>query len=181
MRNCQINLANVDDLIEARIRFHLFEQKMTEAVPDWERDGKAIVQAGIVLLSASFQAFVEDVFLECSEKAFGKMLSGKNLKNYRETWRNWGNPNPDNIVRLFRRLGCDDVFENLSLRDPTKEDFLKTLVTLNSARNCIAHGKPTKHSGKRLDVNLAGLREWRRQIDVGSRAFRVCAMRQSGI
>jgi hypothetical protein len=177
----QIDLRKVDDLIEARERFFLFAEMHPDQIPELSREGKSVNEAGVVMLSAAFQTFVEIVLLECSFKAFGRELREKQLTSYQNTWKRWGNPNPGNIKILFRRLGIDDVFQGLAMVNLPKDTFLEQLDMLNSARNCIAHGSPIAHNKQSVTINLSVLREWRRIIDQGSRALRFCALHSSDL
>ncbi|MCG6904252.1 MAG: hypothetical protein LJE68_16390 [Rhodobacter sp.] len=176
-----IRLEKVEDLIEARKRFWLFEEKLPELITNLKREGRSVNEAGVVMISAAFQSFVEDVFLECSFKLFGRDLVGLELKKYRKTWSRWGNPNSENIILLFRRLDIDDVFSGLNIQGIEREDFIKQLNALNSVRNSIAHGNPPTHNGRPIAVNLSRLEKWKVLIDRASRAFRFHALHSSGL
>ena len=111
-----MNLTSIDELIRARKELHGGRLGAPVTLDDGSREGAAINRACVVLLSATLQAYVSDVFISCSFKAFGYELQGQALKNYCATWSRWGNASSENIVRLFRRLGVDDIFTGLSWR-----------------------------------------------------------------
>lgn len=178
----EIQLAKVDDLIEARIRFHLLEKADPSKVKATQEQGKSIIEAAVVMLSAALQAFFEDVFLESSIKCFGRPLNSEEMQKYRKTFERWGNPNADNVVRLFGRLAVADVFEGLNANLGGKGTNPRTMLDeLNSARNCIAHGKPIAHRQKPMNLNLDKLRAWRTDAELLAKAFRFHAIHCCGL
>ena len=109
-----LSLTLVDELIAARRNLHGGDRGAPRRLEDGSHEGRALNQACVVMLSASLQAFVGDVFLACSEKAFGRELQNDERNAYISTWSRWGNPSDKNIIVLFRRLGVHDVFDELS-------------------------------------------------------------------
>ena len=104
------------------------------------RQGQAINQSCVTMLSAVLQAYVEEVFLWSSKRLFKTLRGDEVIKRYERTYFQWGNPNPENISRLFQRLGIDDVFEGLSWKKCPKSTIAKKLQDINKLRNQIAHG-----------------------------------------
>lgn len=119
-----ISLIYVDELIEAREKLHGGGAGAPQRLVDGQYEGSALNRACVVMLSSALQAFVSDVFIACSQKAFGRELKAREEKAYNATWDRWGNPSDKNIVALFQRLGVIDVLDGLSWqRQPT--DTLK--------------------------------------------------------
>lgn len=181
MREADPNFQKVRALIEARIRFELFEKQNGATDPKYIGQAGAITEAGVVLLSASLQTFVEEVFLECSEKLFGRQLEGIELKTYKESWKRWGNPSPKHIRRLFRRLGVIDVLSDLGDNRLITPEFLKTLDQLNQVRNDIAHGEKIKVDGTHFSLGLSKLQSWLKIVEDGAKNFRFNALHCCGL
>lgn len=160
-----LSLTALDEVINARVSLHGGGRGAPAKLGDGTREGLALNKACIVLLSAALQSYVEDVFLECSFKAFGRTLVNDELKNYRATWSRWGNPNPNNITTLFRRLGVDDVLEGLKWQKQSTLQLKNTLDAINQVRNCIAHGSDIKVDKKDFPLHLARIRRWRNTCD----------------
>lgn len=158
----ELSLRALDEVINARKNLHGGEAGAPVKLADGAREGEALNRACVVLLSASLQSFVEDCFIECSNKAFGHVLADAELKNYRNTWNRWGNPNPDNIVNLFRRLGVDDIFDGLSWQKQNTLSLRKNLNTINQIRNDIAHGAVALNvDGSEYSLRLSLISRWR--------------------
>lgn len=109
-----LSLTLVDELIAARRNLHGGARGAPRRLVDGNHEGRALNRACVVMLSSTMQAYVGDVFIECSEKAFGRVLTDAEHKAYSKTWSRWGNPSDENIIGLFRRLGIHDVFDGLS-------------------------------------------------------------------
>jgi hypothetical protein len=164
--------SKVAALVEARKRFWLFDQQQGARDPKFVGEGNAINEAGAVLLSAEIQAYLEQLFIECSEKLFGRKLSQADLKSYRETWSRWGNPSPQNVRRLFRRLGIIDVFLELGGNQVIPEGYINFLEELNQVRNDIAHGEEPKINGQKVELSLPMLEGWLRLAERGTKSLR---------
>jgi len=113
------------------------------------------------MLSSSLQAFVGDVFLTCSERAFGRVLNADERKAYTDTWSRWGNPSDENILRLFRRLGVHDVFDGLSWQGQATDTLKSNFNRINQVRNRIAHGAEITVDGQPYALRLGSITRWR--------------------
>jgi hypothetical protein len=160
-----LSLTALDEVINARISLHGGGRGAPAKLGDGSREGLALNKACVVLLSAALQSYVEDVFLICSFKAFGRTLIDDELKNYQATWSRWGNPNPGNITTLFRRLGVDDILAGLSWQKQSTAQVKNTLDAINQVRNCIAHGSDIKVNKKDFPLHLAHIRRWRNSCE----------------
>lgn len=166
-----LSLTSVDELIAARRSLHGGSRGAPKKGNGGQHEGAALNRACVVMLSSTLQAFVEDVFLECSEKAFGHAFSEPERKNYYETWNRWGNPNDQNITALFRRLGVDDVFSELSWSRQSTSDLKKNLKQINQIRNCISHGKPLKFEKSPFSLKFTKIQRWRDIAEQFGRRF----------
>ncbi|MEQ6202140.1 HEPN domain-containing protein [Sulfitobacter sp. HNIBRBA2951] len=153
-------LTELDEVISARKALHGGGVGAPVRLSDGSHQGAALNKASVVLLSAVLQAFVEEVFWDCSRHLFGTFNPSQS-KNYRESWSTWGNPNPKNITRLFRRIGVDDIFEGLSWRGQSTIQFKNNLNQINEVRNTIAHGAPIIIDGKPFNLTLSKIESWR--------------------
>lgn len=166
-----MNLTSIDELINARRELHGGERGAPIKLKDGSREGAAINRACVVLLSATLQAYVSDVFLSCSNKAFGRDLEGQELKNYCATWSRWGNASPDNIVSLFRRLGVDDIFAGLSWGGQPTDKLKDNLDAINQVRNRIAHGGKITVNGANFSLTLNKIQRWRQISETFGQKF----------
>ena len=156
-----LSLILVDELIAARRNLHGGNAGAPQRLVDGQHEGSALNRACVVMLSSALQAFVGDVFLACSQKAFGRVLSPDELKAYGATWNRWGNPSDKNIITLFLRLGVSDVFDGLSWQGQSTRALKANLDTINQVRNRIAHGQPIQVNGDPYALRLSGIARWR--------------------
>lgn len=161
-----LSLTLVDELITARRTLHGGSRGAPVLLQDGTREGSALNRACVVMLTSAMQAYVEDVFLACSQKAFGHTLNDVELKDYEATWSRWGNPSDANIIRLFRRLGIHDVFDGLSWQGQTTATLKTTLNKINQVRNRIAHGEALQINGVTYSLSLNQVQRWRRTCSI---------------
>ncbi|WP_146188901.1 hypothetical protein [Albidovulum aquaemixtae] len=170
-----LSLQAFDEVINARRTLHGGNRGAPVKLADGSREGIALNNACVVMLSSALQSFVEEVFLDCSFKAFGRVLVEPELRNYRATWSRWGNPSPSNIVSLFRRLGVDDVFEGLSWQKQAAGTLKSTLDTINQVRNCIAHGSALTVNRQPYSLQLNNITRWRNTAEQFGKRFQAHA------
>lgn len=156
-----LSLTLVDELIEARKSLHGGNAGAPRNLNDGQREGAALNRACVVMLSSALQAYVGDVFLACSEKAFGRTLVDAERKSYGATWNRWGNPSDENIKALFLRLGIIDIFDGLSWQAQSTNALKKNLNTINQVRNRIAHGATIRVNNEPYALRLSGIVRWR--------------------
>ena len=105
-----------------------------------KREGEAVNRSCIVMMSAVCQSYVEEVFMECSSSVFGAGF--EDIRDeYIKTFKRWGNPNPNNIRNLFKRIAVKDVFNGLKWQGRSQQQVTVMLDSLNQMRNDIAHGE----------------------------------------
>ena len=165
----QPNLSKVNAVREARIRYYLFEQRFPQEAARFAHVPAAIVESGVVLLSASLQSYFEAVFLGCASLVFGTTSAGS--QEFRKTWSRWGNPSSENVKRLFQRLAIPDVFEGLVVSNDNISDLVKALNNINQVRNRIAHGDAITVDGQPFNLNLSILTRWTKQMERMGPAF----------
>ena len=171
-----LSLAFVDELIAARRNLHGGGRGAPRQLEDGAHEGRALNHACVVMLTAAMQTYVGDVFLMCSEKAFGRVLADGERKDYAKTWSRWGNPSDENIILLFRRLGIHDVFDCLSWQKQSTKTLKKTLNTINQVRNKIAHGQIIKVDNKPFNLTLNDIQRWRRVCGTFGNRFEAHAL-----
>lgn len=119
----------------------------------------------VVLLSAHFQGFCRDLYVEAAQiiafrvKPRLRLLILAQFSAHRAL--NHGNPNADNIAKDFDRFGFDLRAEINA--DPANTLRRQHLALLNQWRNVAAHqGTPLPIGGPLI---LARLHEWQRSCD----------------
>jgi hypothetical protein len=99
---------------------------------------QALNSAGVALLSAHLQGFVVDLFAEVA----GVTLTGKvkSLSAVTESANTRGNPNEQNITRLFDSIGYPDVLDGITWQRMNNKQVKAKLRAFNELRNKIVHG-----------------------------------------
>lgn len=166
-----LELGLVDELIVARRNLHGGGRGAPRRLEDGNLEGRALNRACVVMLTSTLQAYIGDVFLACSEKAFGRQLTEDERTDYAKTWSRWGNPSDENIIALFRRLGINDVFNGLSWQGQSTTALKKKLKTINQVRNKIAHGQDILVDGQPYALTLNSIRGWRRVMQTFGERF----------
>jgi RiboL-PSP-HEPN len=134
----KLNLAAVDELINARRVQHGYRRGAPPIIGG-TRVGNAINVSCIVMLSALLQGFIEELFVGASRRGLKSLDDYDSMKKFRDTMWRWGNPSPENIERLFNRLGLVDVFDGLRWQRTTRTEVVYNLKRINDLRNKIAH------------------------------------------
>lgn len=98
----------------------------------------ALNNAAIALLSAHFQGYLTDIFSETVRQLLhGYVEDDETVVNAAPTR---GNPNQQNINRLFAGIGFADVVSQVSWQRMSNESVKRNLRELNELRNRIVHG-----------------------------------------
>ncbi len=105
----------------------------------------ALNEAGIVLLSAYLEGFIEELHTMVMHELMDKTLNSKRLlnildKSSKQACWEFKNPAPNKIKRLFRVCGIEDIFADRSLKTGKLREFV-------GLRNNIAHGEPDEVEG----------------------------------
>lgn len=120
--------------------------------------GRALTRAGIVLLSAAVEAFVEDLFEEAANKLYVAMTDDDKKFLIQHTAKQFNNPNCFKIEVLYLNLGLIRCLEGISWQKFANSKLRKEFNNLVDTRGSIAHGRG---GGKRLAV----LKRWKTMIE----------------
>jgi hypothetical protein len=114
--------------------------------PGRPQEVQALNSAGVALLSAHLQGYISDLYREVAQKIVGKLVEDPALLATTNDLR--GNPNEQNITRLFNSLGFPDILSGVTWKGMPNKSLRKKLATFNTLRNRIVHGKaePVKKS-----------------------------------
>ena len=114
---------------------------------------QALNSAAIALLSAHLQGFVADLFKE----AAGRLLSSHfpNVEALIGAAQLRGNPNEQNITKLFAAIGVLDVLAGISWQKCSNQDLRKKLREFNELRNRIVHGKAEVVHKKAVEIYMS--------------------------
>lgn len=152
-------LRDVDELIMAHTR-------VTGGVRGRpaERQGAAITRAGVVLLSAATEAFVEDLFEEAATIIFAGMAGEDLDRLFKNTSKRLNNADVHKTEMLFFNLGFPWILHEISWRKYPNRQLRCDLDELIKTRGSIAHGRS-------VTVRLQRLRRWRNMIDMLATRF----------
>jgi RiboL-PSP-HEPN len=123
--------------------------------------GAPVTRAGVVLLVAATEAFVEDLFKEAVDLIWPTHPNKVAFVEATVGIRAFANPSVHKTNMLFFNLGIPWVLDEIRWQKRTNKSFVDSLTLLIKRRNEIAHGaKP------RASVQLRQLRAWRRLIEL---------------
>ena len=123
-----------------------------------QRQGAAVTKAGVVLLAAATEAYVEELFEESAEFIFHELSREELDKLFKNTSGRLNNADTHKIEMLYFNLGLAWALSEIRWKKYSNDTFRKDLNRLIEARNKIAHGKnPT--------VRLSMLRKWKNMIE----------------
>lgn len=155
MSKFQNRLNDVDHLISAHER--LTGRRRAKPTTQQQQEGAAITRAGIVLLCAAIEGFIEDIFEEVAN-SIAPASHTTRLENelFKPTTRKLNTPNSFNTNMLFANLGIWWLLDEVRWQKFSPEDVRKWLAKVIETRGQIAHGKQPR-------VNLVTLRSWRQR------------------
>lgn len=121
------------------------------------------LRALALLLSANFQGFCRDLYIECAQIVTSKVRASlQTIVQNQFTAKlrlDQGNPNFTNIKEDFSRFGFT---LDLVVADPANATRLNQLSDLNKWRNVAAH---SGHPPSGVSLTLVSLQEWRNACD----------------
>ena len=131
-----------------------------------EKQGAAITKAGIIMLTAVFEAFIEDVFERAAKDIFvAELDSAQKRKDFfRDTSQRLNSANVKNINFLYAQIGYPFILNDLSWKGFNNANLRTSLDAMVQARNKIAHGGTPK-------VSLQNLRRWKRMTESFAERF----------
>ena len=151
-------LKDFDEIIQARDAIC-----PTGAGRPANRQGQAVVRGGVVLLSASFEAYVEELFDDAVDLIYASATGGdrNSLKN--DTSGSLHNASVFKVNRLFFNIGIPWIMSHQRVRWQkfTNSRVREELGNLITSRNDIAHGtditvaKPTAVKWRGIIEKLA--------------------------
>ncbi|WP_146636152.1 HEPN domain-containing protein [Nioella nitratireducens] len=114
-----------------------------------ERQGAAVTRAGIVLLCAALEAFVEETFEYYAIERFPDRLdtSQKKKDYFLKTSGSLHTLSEWNVNALYSHLGMPWILDKIRWQGFSNKQFKESFDGLCSARNKIAHGST---QGKRF-------------------------------
>ena len=102
---------------------------------------RSLLSGCIILLTARYEAFIEDCFTWCLWYLDQSKGISKRLREYQGKSESFHNPTSKNIRKLYQSVGIQDIWQNWGLKKRTDEKFIKKLDELVRLRHRIAHGK----------------------------------------
>jgi RiboL-PSP-HEPN len=129
---------------------------------------EALNRAGIVLLVAHLEGYVEDLFAEASGLVASAVFDTRHYSTeafVRQGTSSFRNPKPENIRELFKRLGLQDMLGSVHWGSLTNSEVRSRLGDLVSLRNDIAHGKRPSVTRLQLRREVAFSRRLARHLD----------------
>ena len=123
----------------------------------------ALNRAGIVLLSAHLQGYIEDVYEEAARRLLRNAVKSVEALVYEARGR-FSNPHADVIERLFSSIGLPKILDNVSWQRASNQSIRRRLTGYVQIRNRIAHGSQEP-------VSKAKVGEFRKFVEVFAEKF----------
>jgi hypothetical protein len=155
-----MRLRDVDELIAAH-------EALTGGGPGKpaKKQGAAITRAGIVLLAAAWEAFVEDHFEEAAPRILGGLGGDQDKKRFfAQTSKRLNNAKVEKVEFLYFNLGLTWVLNGISWQKFSNKILRSEIDELVEARNSIGHGGKKAH-------RLNELRRWKNMIETLAKKF----------
>lgn len=124
-----------------------------------QRQGAAIVRAGVVLLAAAMEAFVEDLYEEAVGLLWPAAPAADRKALLTDTSRRLNTADVRKTELLYFNLGLPWVLGTMRWQKFSNTAFRKALNELVEKRNQIAHGS------KAGSVQLRQLRAWKSLVE----------------
>jgi hypothetical protein len=124
---------------------------------------QALNSAGVALLSAHLQGFVIDLYTEVAKSTLGGKV--KDLSALTESANTRGNPNEQNITRLFSSIGYPKILDGISWQRMNNKQVKAKLKAFNELRNKIVHGNSETVTKSTLANYVAVLTSFAERFD----------------
>ena len=159
LQELKTRLRDVDELIGAH-------KALTGGKPGRpaKRQGAAITRAGVVLLCAATEAFVEELFEEAARLVFNGMPDEDIERLFKSTSKRFNNADVHKTEMLYFNLGLPWAVREISWKKFTNDTLREELDKLIAARNKIAHGRNNP-------VWLQTLRRWKNMVEMFAPRF----------
>lgn len=118
------------------------------------RQGAAVTRAGILMLVACLEAYVEDLFEEAAPLVFAGRPAAQvvELINDKVRGHKFANPSVYQTNNLFSALGAAWILDDVKWPKFSNASFISSLGRLITARNHIAHGHKPRHSFRQVQL-----------------------------
>jgi hypothetical protein len=123
-----------------------------------QRQGAAISRAGIVLLAAAFEAFVEDLFEEAADVVYQGWTVDERKAFLKQTARRLNNADVFKTNYLYFNLGIPWVFRDIKWQKFANKTLVREINEMVDTRNKVAHGRQPA-------IRLVTLRYWKRMVE----------------
>jgi hypothetical protein len=124
---------------------------------------QALNSAAIALLSGHLQGYMTDLFEESARALLGPHVADVNALIEAAPTR--GNPNEQNITKLFQVLGFPAILKGLSWHKVSNTAFRKHLREFNELRNRIVHGKSETVLKRRVESYVSLWTQLAKKLD----------------
>ncbi len=163
-------LADVDEVLRAHTAL-IGRGPGAPPITNGARVGASLLRAATTLISAALQSEVEDTFKAALARSFDH-FEPVERDRYWSDCKGWGNPNPENVRRLFFRIGFPDVLDGFSWQKCPNATVIAVLDEINQVRNRIAHGQPLTVGGRPFKLTKPKVARWRGYAAAFSTRFR---------
>jgi len=127
-----------------------------------QRQGAAVTRAGVVLLAAAMEGFVEDLYEEAAKILWPNVSAADRKALFDDTSRRLNNADVRKTELLYFNIGLPWVLGHIRWQKFPNATFKKSLDELVTKRNQIAHGN------KQGTAQLGQLRRWKNMVTVYS-------------
>ncbi len=141
-------------------------------IANGQRVGNSLLRAATTLISAALQTEVEETFKATIPLTFEHFDLLELERYWDDSKRAWGNPNSNNVRKLFFRLGFSDVLDGLSWQKCTNTEVVRLLDEINQVRNRVAHGHSITVNGNAFRLTKPTVHRWRNFTDIFLNRFR---------
>ena len=182
--NWTTRLTEINQLIEAHgalVRFKRAQEEIAQGGTDFQNIGRivnalvsdptrgrppqvqALNSAAIALLSAHLQGFIVDLFEEACRHLLDSRVPDTTVIISAAPTR--GNPNTNNINRLFEAIGIPRILSGISWRGMSNESLKRKLREFNELRNRIVHGNSEVVTKSQVENHLSVWTNLARHLD----------------
>ena len=143
-----VSKQEINDLLEIHMKMDEADGREPSATGRRPRQVQVLHRAAIIMITACWQAYLEDLFREASNK----LLSHENayqdiLKSYvDEKLHYFHNPLSDKVNRLFKCLGLENLSRHWTWKAMSHNNAMEKLDKYVSIRHEIAHGGESNDS-----------------------------------
>lgn len=137
-------------------------------IANGQRQGAAVTRAGVVLLAASFEAFVEDLFEQCLPYIFPTLTQGQMDALISQSSRRMHNADCAKIEHLYEYASLPNCLDGIQWQRFGNTALRRNINQFVHIRNCIAHGGAltvSKNNNAPFNLVHKKLGDWRRMVE----------------